>query len=79
LWNSIATDDILPKEFLDGGGGYVGDRLCFNPFSEVFHQDNGEGAVSLCWCKFANDVDAPPLQWPGWAINYEGCSGTLEQ
>jgi hypothetical protein len=48
LRNSIATDDALPEEFLDGGGGYVGYRLCFNPFGEVFHYDNGESVVSLC-------------------------------
>jgi hypothetical protein len=24
LWNSIVTNDVLPKEFLDGCGGYIG-------------------------------------------------------
>jgi hypothetical protein len=27
LKSIILTDHILPKEFLDGGGGYVGNRL----------------------------------------------------
>jgi hypothetical protein len=48
LWNSIATDDVLPEEFLDGGGGYVGYRLRFYPFGEVFHYDDDESVVSLC-------------------------------
>jgi hypothetical protein len=37
LWNSIALDDVLPEEFLDGGGGYVGNRFCLNPFGEVLY------------------------------------------
>jgi hypothetical protein len=48
LWNSITTDDILPKEFLDSSRGYVGDGLRFDPFGEVLHCDNGKGVVSLC-------------------------------
>jgi hypothetical protein len=66
LRNSVAIDDVLPEEFLDGGGGYVCYRLHFNPFSEVFHCDDGKSVISLCWCKFTNDIDAPPLQRPGW-------------
>jgi hypothetical protein len=62
LWNSIVTNDVQPEEFLDGGGGYVGDRLCFNPFGEILHHDNGEGVLSLCCYKFMNDIDAPPLK-----------------
>jgi hypothetical protein len=58
---SIEIDDVLPEEFLDGGGGCVHHRLCFNPFGEVFHCNDGEGVVSLCWCKLAHDVYAPPL------------------
>jgi hypothetical protein len=64
--DSIATNDILPKKSLDGGGGYVGYRLLFNPFGEVFHCDDGKSVISLCWCNFAHDIDAPPLQGPGW-------------
>jgi hypothetical protein len=62
LTDSIATDDILPEKSLDGGGAYVGYMLCFNPFGEVFHCHNGKGVISLCWCKFAHDIDDPPLQ-----------------
>jgi hypothetical protein len=65
LRNSIATYDVLPEEFLDGCRGYVGYRLRFNPFAEVFHYNNGESVVSLCWCKFTHNVYAPPLQGPG--------------
>jgi hypothetical protein len=66
LRNSVVTDDVLPEESLDSGGGYVGYRLCFNPFGEVFHSDDGESLISLCWCKFTHDIDAPPLQGTGW-------------
>jgi hypothetical protein len=48
LWNSIATDDALPKEFLDSGRGYVSNRFRFNPFGEVLHYDYSESVVSLC-------------------------------
>jgi hypothetical protein len=59
--NPIATYDVLQEEFLDGGIGCVHYRLCFNPFGEVFHCDDGEAVVSLCRCKLAHDVYAPPL------------------
>jgi hypothetical protein len=64
LWDSIATDDVLLEEFLNGCGGYVGDELRLNPLSEVFYYHYGEGVVSLCWHEFANDVNAPPLEGP---------------
>jgi hypothetical protein len=38
---------------LYGCGGYVGNRIRFNPL--------GEAVIFLCWREFANDVDAPPL------------------
>jgi hypothetical protein len=66
LWNSVATDNILLEEFLDGGGGYIGDGLHFDPLDEVFDSYDGEGVVSLCWREFANDIDVPPLQGPRW-------------
>jgi hypothetical protein len=61
LWNSVATDDVLPEEFLNGGRCYVGNRLCFNPLCEVLHCDYSESILFLCSCKFTNDVDAPSL------------------
>jgi hypothetical protein len=61
LGNSIVTDDVLPKEFLDGGRGCVRYRLRFNPFSEVLDYDNDKGVVPLCLCKLTHDVYAPPL------------------
>jgi hypothetical protein len=64
LRNSIPIDDILLEKFLDDGRGYVCYRFRFNPFGEVLYYDNGEGVVSLCWCKFSHDIDAPPLQGP---------------
>jgi hypothetical protein len=73
------TDDVLLEEFFNGGGGYVANRLCLNPFGEVLHCDYSESVVSLCWCKFINNVVAPSLQGPGWAIDYETCAGALER
>jgi hypothetical protein len=72
LRNSIAIDDALPEEFLDRGGGYIGYKLRFNPFGEVFHYDNGESVVSLCWCKLP--TISRPYRYRGQdgAINYEG-------
>jgi hypothetical protein len=64
LRDSVATDDVLPEKFLDCGRGYIGYRLCFNPFGEVLHCNDAEGVVSLCWCKFAHNIDAPSLQGP---------------
>jgi hypothetical protein len=65
--NSVTIDDILPEKFLNGGGGYIASRFHFNPFGEVFHYDDGEGIISLCWCKFTDDINAPPLQRLGWS------------
>jgi hypothetical protein len=48
LWNSIATDDVLPEEFWDDDRGYVGNMLRFNPFGEVLNCDYSESIVSLC-------------------------------
>jgi uncharacterized FAD-dependent dehydrogenase len=57
------TDDVLQEKILDGSGGYICYLFCFNPFGEVLNYDNDKGVVSLCWCKFYHDIDAPPLQW----------------
>jgi hypothetical protein len=67
LRNFVATDDVLRGNFLDGGRGYISYIFHFNPFGEVLHYDDGKGVISLCWCKFAHDIDAPPLQGPGWS------------
>jgi hypothetical protein len=48
LWNSTVTNDVLPKEFLDGCGGYIGNGLRFNPLGEVFHRYYGKSVISLC-------------------------------
>jgi hypothetical protein len=47
LRNSIATEDVLPEKFLDGGEIYIGYWFCFNPFGEVLDCDNGKAIVSL--------------------------------
>jgi hypothetical protein len=77
LWNSIATDDVLLKEFLDVGERYVGSRLHFNPFGEVFHCNDDKSVVSLCWCKFTNDVNALPLQGPRWGNQLRRLCGSI--
>jgi hypothetical protein len=64
LRDSVTTNDVLLENFLDGGGGYIGYWLRFNPFGQVLDCDNGEGLVSLGWCEFAHNIDAPPLQVP---------------
>jgi hypothetical protein len=48
LRNSVPTNDVLAKKFLDSDRGYVGYWFRFNPFSEVLDCDDGEGIVSLC-------------------------------
>jgi hypothetical protein len=47
LRDSVTTDDVLPEKFLDGGGGYVGYGLRFDPFGEVLYCDNGKGVIPL--------------------------------
>jgi hypothetical protein len=64
LRDSIRTDDVLPENFLNSGRSYIGYRLRFNAFGKVLNHDNDEGVVSLGWCEFAHDIDAPLLQWP---------------
>jgi hypothetical protein len=64
LGNSVATDDVLPENFLDGRGGYVSDGLCLDPLGEVFYCHYGKGVVSLCWHEFVHDINAPLLQGP---------------
>jgi hypothetical protein len=77
LWNSIETYDVLLEEFLDGGRGYIGYRLRFNPFGEIFYYDDSESVVSLCWCKFTHDIDAPSLQGPRWGNQLQRLHGNL--
>jgi hypothetical protein len=47
LRDSVTTDDVLTEKILDGGGGYIGYWLRFNPFGEVLDCDYGESVVSL--------------------------------
>jgi hypothetical protein len=66
---------IYQENFLNGGGGYIGYWLRFNPFCQVLYCDNGEGVIPLCWCEFA------PHSYRGQdgAISYEGCAWALER
>jgi hypothetical protein len=66
LRDSMTKDDFLPEKIMDGGRGYIGYGLRFNPFGEVLYYDNGEGVIPMCWCVFAHNIDAPPLQGSGW-------------
>jgi hypothetical protein len=66
LQNSITTDDVLPEIFLYSCRGHIGDGPHFDPLGEVFHCYNDESVIFLYGCEFANDIDAPPLQWPRW-------------
>jgi hypothetical protein len=77
LWDSIVTNDVLPEEFFDGSRDYVGNGLRFNPFGEVLHCDYGKIVVSLYWCKFTHDVDAPSLQGSRWGDQLRGLCGSL--
>jgi hypothetical protein len=61
LRNSVTTNDVLQEKFLDGGRGYICYWFHFIPFGEVLDCDNSEGVVSLCYCMFSHDIDAPPL------------------
>jgi hypothetical protein len=62
LRNSIAAYNVLPKKFLYSCQGHVGDRLHLDPLGEIFHRYYDESVISLCWCEFADNIDAPPLQ-----------------
>jgi hypothetical protein len=42
FWNSIMIDDVLPEEFLDGHGGYVGDGIRLDPLGEVLYCHYGD-------------------------------------
>jgi hypothetical protein len=64
LRNSVMTDGVMLEKFLDGGRGYICYWFRFNPFGEVLNCNNGEGVVSLCWCKFSHNIDGPPLPGP---------------
>jgi hypothetical protein len=79
LRDSITTDDVLPKKILDGGGGYIGYWLCFNPFGKVLNCDNGEGVVS--WAGVSLPMISMPHCYRGHdgAINCEGCTGALQR
>jgi hypothetical protein len=49
LWDTIATDDVLPEKILDGCRACVCDGLRLNPFFEVPNFYNSEGIIALSW------------------------------
>jgi hypothetical protein len=49
LGDTVAADDTLSEEFLDGCGAYVCNGLCLDPFCEILHCYYGEGIVALSW------------------------------
>jgi hypothetical protein len=79
LRNSITIDDVLLEKFLDGGRGYVGYGLRFNPFGEILHYDNDECVIPLCWCEFTHDVEPQCCRGQDGAISYEGCVGAMQR
>jgi hypothetical protein len=66
LQNSVTADDVLPEKILYSCQGHVSDGLRFNPLGELFHCYHDKSVVSLYGREFANNIDAPPLQWPRW-------------
>jgi hypothetical protein len=40
LWYAEATNNVLPKEFLDCDRSYCGQRLRFNPLGKIFYSHN---------------------------------------
>jgi hypothetical protein len=44
---TVAIDDVLSEEFLDGCIDYVCDRLCLDPFCEVFHCYDSEAVIGM--------------------------------
>jgi hypothetical protein len=47
--DTVAADDVLPEEFLDGCGAYVYDGFCINPLCKVLNYYDSEGVVALSW------------------------------
>jgi hypothetical protein len=44
------VDDVLPEEFLDCCGAYVGDWLRLDPLGEILNCNDSKGVVALSWC-----------------------------
>jgi hypothetical protein len=77
LQNSKMADNVLPEIFLYSCRGHVADRLHFDPLGEIFHHYYGKSVISMCGCKFADDIGAPPLQWPRWGNQLRMLGGRL--
>jgi hypothetical protein len=45
--DAVPADDVLPKEFFNCCGAYVGDRLHLYPLREIFNCHNGEDVIAL--------------------------------
>jgi hypothetical protein len=75
---SIMVDDVLPENFVDGCGRYIGHGLHFNPFSKVLHRYNGEGVIALCRFEFLMISMPQHCKSQDVAISCEGCDRSLE-
>jgi hypothetical protein len=67
MQNSVTADNVLPEIFLYSCRGHIGDELRFDPLGEVFQCYYDKSVISLCGCEFADNIDAPLLQWPRWS------------
>jgi hypothetical protein len=55
-WDSEATDNVLPEEFLSGLRCYYGYYPSLNPLCEIFDGNEGELEVPLSYRQWSNDV-----------------------
>jgi hypothetical protein len=46
-------------------GCYYGYDPSLDPLGEVFNGDEGEFEVALGCGQWSNDIEPPPLKWPG--------------
>jgi hypothetical protein len=59
LRKSIAANNVLPEKFMYGCRGHIGDRIHLDPLGEIFYRYYVESVIFLCWCEFADNIDAP--------------------
>jgi hypothetical protein len=52
LWYAEATNNVLPKEFLDYDRSYCGQRLRINPLGKIFYSHHNIFQITLCWWKW---------------------------
>jgi len=72
-----AAHDVLPEEFDNLMLCNVGERDCFNPFSEVVCSDQQESELRLCMGKMTYYVKPPLLEGPGTLQIMEVCARSV--